>query len=321
MISHAIQTMLLNATLAADPSQHVYDHPFKIGHDGRWMWSGNMGNLVLSGIILIVVGLYVASRVKTGPESQGTDRYVTKGRFAHMIEVICVYMRDDVVKPLLHDRTNKYMPILWTFFFFILVNNLLGLLPIMDVVHLINKDWAEAHITPIGGTATQNIWVTGALAILACIVFNIAAIARLGIGGYLKHLTGGAPLIVAPLIFVLEFAGQILIKPIALALRLFANMTAGHILLATLLGFFSIWNVESVGAPIKGGVSVIAFFAAMAIFFLELFVAFLQAFIFTFLVAVFISLMDHHDDHSHEHSEHGHDHGHAHAHGHEHAHA
>lgn len=237
-----------------------------------------------------------------------------------MIEVICVYMRDDVVKPLLHDRTSTYMPILWTFFFFILVNNLLGLLPIMDVVHLLNKDWAEAHITPIGGTATQNIWVTGALAILACIVFNVAAIARLGIGGYLKHLTGGA-LIVAPLIFVLEFAGQILIKPIALAASSLREHDGGAHPARDAAGLLLHLERRERRRFRSRGVSIIAFFAAMAIFFLELFVAFLQAFIFTFLVAVFISLMDHHDDHSHEHSEHGHDHGHAHAHGHEHAHA
>jgi len=302
-------------TLAADPAAHVWNHWFWKLSDGSWGWSGHQGSLVLSGLILIIGGLYVASRIRTGPKELGSGRYVTTSKFAHLIEVICVYLRDEVARPLLGDRTDRLMPILWTFFFFILVNNLVGMLPIMDVVHMLRPDWAEQHRTPIGGTATQNIWVTGVLAALALILFNGAALKRLGLGGYLKHLTGGAPLLVAPLLFVVELAGQIIIKPAALAIRLFANMTAGHILLAALFGFAAtaitemrIWGA----API----TLVSVLGAIAITFLELFVAFLQAFIFMFLIAVFISLMDHHDDH-----EHGHEHEHDHAPATEHAHA
>lgn len=305
-------------TLAAgSPADHVYNH-VHLGAktaDGWWIWSGNQGNLVLSMIILVLGGLYVASRVKTGPESQGTDRYVTKGKFAHMIEVICVYMREEVARPLLGDRTNSLMPFLWTIFFFILVNNLLGLVPILDLVHLVSGEAKAGHATLFaGGTATQNIWVTGVLAVIAGIFFNAVAIKRLGFGGYLGHMTAGAPFPASIIIFVLELASQIVIKPFALALRLFANMTAGHILLATLLSFAGM--VVGKGILIQGPVTVISVVGAFAIMLLEIFVAFMQAFVFTFLNIVFISLMDHHD---HEH-EHGHEHGHAHAHGHEHAH-
>lgn len=301
-------------TLAAgnSPDQHVYNHPFIKNADGLWLWSGNMGNLVLSAIILILGGLYVASKVKTGPASQGTDRYITRSRFAHMIEVICVYLRDEVARPLLKDRTDKMMPILWTIFFFILVNNLLGLIPILDLMHLVNKDWAAHGVTPIGGTATQNIYVTAALALIAMLIFNGAAIARLGIGGFIKHLTADAPVFVWPLIVPIELMGQVVIKPVALAIRLFANMTAGHILLATLFMFVA--QVWGKGLLLQGPVTVVSVIGAIAIMFLELFVAFLQAFIFMFLTTVFISLMDHHDEHGHEHE-------HDHAHGHEHAHA
>lgn len=303
----------MSLILAAGPDQHVYNHPGIKTESGLWLWSGNVGNLLLSAVILIVGGLWVAKKVKIGAESEGTDRWVTKSRTAHLIEVMCVYLRDEVARPLLGDRTNKLMPILWTFFFFILVNNVLGLIPILDIQHLIFPDLAEQGRAFFGGTATQNIWVTGALAALAAILFNVAAIQRLGIGGYVKHLTADSPVFVWPIIVPIEFFGQVLIKPVALAIRLFANMTAGHILLATLFMFVAqVWG-ESLA--LSGPVTLISVLGAIAIMFLELFVAFLQAFIFMFLTTVFISLMDHHDEHGHEH---GHDHAHepapAHAH-------
>jgi F-type H+-transporting ATPase subunit a len=145
---------------------------------------------------------------------------------------------------------------------------------------------------------------------VAALLFNGAAIKRLGIGGYFAHMTAGAPIYAAPIIFVLELASQIVIKPFALALRLFANMTAGHILLATLFSF--VGAVVGKGFLIQGPVTLISGIGAIGIMFLELFVAFMQAFVFMFLTTVFISLMDHHD-HDHEH-EHGHGHGHEHAH-------
>lgn len=317
---------LVTPTLGADsPADHVYNHVFTKNAEGYWLWSGNQGNLVLSGLILMTVGAWVANRVKTGPVSDGVDRYVTKNKFAHMVEVICVYLQEEVARPLLGDRTKGLMPFLWTIFFFILVNNLLGLIPLLDLVHLISPDLKAAHATPIGGTATQNIWVTGVLALIAALFFNFAAIWRLGIGGYFKHMTAGAPFPASILIFFLELASQIAIKPFALAMRLFANMTAGHILLATLFGFAG--AVVGTALHIQGPVTLIAVIGGFGIMLLELFVAFMQAFVFMFLTTVFISLMDHHDhehghaDHSEhsEHSEHGHDHGHAHAKGHEHA--
>lgn len=312
-----IDTLL---TLAeGDPASHVYNHVFIRDEHGNWLWSGNQGNLVLSMLILMGLGWYVASKVQTGPASQGTDRYITKNRFAHMVEVICVYLRDEVARPLLGDRTDKLIPLLWTIFFFILVNNLLGLVPILDAVHLLSPTMREQHATPIGGTATQNIWVTGVLAVISALFFNLVAIRHLGLGGYLKHMTAGAPFPASVLIFFLELASQIVIKPFALAMRLFANMTAGHILLATLFSFAGM--VVGKGFLLQGPVTLISVAGGFGIMLLELFVAFMQAFVFMFLTTVFIALMDHHDhEHDHEHShEHGDDHEHAHAHGHEHA--
>lgn len=303
-------------TLAAgSPADHVYNHVFIRSADGYWLWSGHQGTLILSAIILIAGGAWLAKKVQTGPESEGADRYITKNRFAHMIEVICVYLREEVARPQLGKRTDQVMPFLWTIFFFILVNNLLGLVPILEIMHLLVPAWGSAHATPIGGTATQNVWVTGVLAIIAGVFFNVTAIRHLGVVGYFKHMTAGAPFPASIFIFFLELISQIFIKPFALALRLFANMTAGHILLATVISFAGL--VVGQHLIIRGPVTVISFLGGFGIMLLEIFVAFMQAFVFMFLTIVFIALMDHHDEHDHENLP-AHDREYAHALGHEH---
>lgn len=298
----------MSLVLAAEnPVGHVVNHAFA----GGWTWSAHIGMLVLSALITIGIGLWLAAQVATGPESQGNDRYVTRNPFAHMLEVIAVYLRDQVVEPMLGARTAAFMPFLWTLFFFILVNNLLGLLPILEVVDLLApKGWYHGeHLlySPIGGTATQNLAVTGTLAVIACVTFNLAGIRELGLRGYISHHTGGVPLkpgfypIVA-LVFMIEMIGDFVIKPGALAIRLFANMTAGHILLATLFMFVKM--VAGKGLLLGAPVTLASCLGAFAIYFLEIFVAFLQAFVFMFLTSVFISLLSHHA----EHEEHAHAH-------------
>jgi F-type H+-transporting ATPase subunit a len=313
-------------TLAAsNPADHVANQPYHkmdlFGLEGVWVWSAHMGNLLVSGILTVLVLWYAASKIQTGPASEGTDRYVTKGGLAHMIEVIITYLRETAIKPLLGERTGKFMPFLMTVFFFILINNLIGLAPIVDATHLIDH-YAGGHSFTglIGATATQNLFVTAALALIAAIVINVAGIMNLGFGEYLKHLTAGTPAYLWPLMVPIEIVGTV-IKPVALALRLFANMTAGHILLAVLfmfavqgLGLLTQWTAT--GVALGGTISAVSVIAAIAIYFLELFVAFLQAFVFMFLTAVFIGQLSHH----HHEDEHGHAHGHDHEHGHAHAH-
>lgn len=290
---------------AADPVAHVINHKWFETEDGTWLWSSSQTNLVVSALILLVVGTLVAKAVSTGDESQGAWRFVTKSRFAHMVEVICGYLRENTVRPLLHERTNRFMPFLWTLFFFILVNNLLGLIPLLDMHNVLmgqlSPEVVAEHRAFIGGTATQSIYVTGALAIVAGIMINYAGVRELGVGGYLKHLTAESPFFVWPIIIPIEIMGTF-IKPIALAIRLFANMTAGHILVAVLLGFAA-EGFLSVGENAILGVFVgtLSSLGVIAIYFLELFVAFLQAFVFMFLTTVFISLLAHHGDHDHGH--------------------
>src|SRR5262249_21788245 len=132
-------------TLASGPADHVVNHVWWKSSGGWWLWSGNQGNLLLSGLLMILGFLWFARQVRTGPESQASGRYLTRNRFAHAIEVICVYLRDEIVKPMLGDRTDRFMPILWTIFFFVLINNILGLVPIMDLLHVIFPSWEEQH--------------------------------------------------------------------------------------------------------------------------------------------------------------------------------
>jgi len=294
-------------TLAADPVAHVINHPTFVTDSGWVIWSSAQTNLVLAGLILVFVGLFVARAVSTGKESDGHARWVTKSRFAHMVEVICGYLRESTVRPLLHERTNKMMPFLWTVFFFILVNNLLGLIPLLDLHNLImgklDPQMVAEHKAYIGGTATQSIYVTAGLSLIAGLMINFSGIKELGLGGYIKHLTAEAPIFVWPIIIPIEIMGTF-IKPIALAIRLFANMTAGHILVAVLLGFAAEGFVKAdvIGIP----VGIVSSISVVAIYFLELFVAFLQAFVFMFLTTVFISLLAHHGDHDHDHAHEGH---------------
>ncbi len=293
--------------LASDnPVEHVVNH---VGYaeGGVWYWSAHVGNLILSGILTIIVLTFAAKHIATGdPATQGADAYVTKNPLAHMIEVICVYLRESMVRPLLHGRTDKFMPILWTFFFFILFNNLLGLIPILDIQHVFFSDLKTEHKAFFGGTATANIYVTGILAAISAIVINVAGVRELGVKGYVQHLTAGTPWYLWALMVPIEILGTF-IKPVALALRLFANMNAGHILMATLFMFAGMgWKLGGLGL----GITFISAISAIAVYFLELFVALLQAFVFTFLTTVFISQLSHHGEHEH-HGAHDHEHDHA----------
>jgi F-type H+-transporting ATPase subunit a len=171
-------------------------------------------------------------------------------------------------------------------FFFVLTVNLLGLLPIPAVSQVLG--------THLGGTATGNVWVTATLALVTMAMMVVNGL-RLGGRSYLAHFCPG-PIWLAPLLVPVEIIG-LFAKIFALAVRLFANMIAGHILLAVLLSFILAAGAASATAGL--GIAVPVVLASVAINLLELFVAFLQAFIFTFLTTLFIgmSVVFHHDDH------------------------
>jgi F-type H+-transporting ATPase subunit a len=290
-----------------NPIHHILDKPVSglehITLLGKPAITMHMAALILAAIVAFLVLRTAAKRISVGHESQGTDRYLTKGRVSQVIEVITLYMRDTVIKPVLGNDTNKFLPYLLSLFFFILTCNILGMIPFADVQTVVGKisqgseyDWAI-----FGGTATSNLAVTIGLAIVSFFVIQVHAFKSLGIGGWAHHLTGGAPLYLLPIMLPIEFMGMF-IKPAALAIRLFANMVAGHTMLAVLTMFGMIAFQTTEDWLVTGSVEVVSTIAAVCISFLELFVAFLQAFIFMFLTAVFIGQMSHHDEHE-EHAE------------------
>jgi F-type H+-transporting ATPase subunit a len=296
---------------ADDPTGHSKDiFLIKIGETP--VLTMHMVTLVVAAGLFLWLMNIVATAMQTGPASQGNERFITKGRFAQMIEAMICWLRDEIIEPILGKKTTRsYLPYLLTVFFFIWFNNILGLIPLLDLQHLIGAiGWGDDHFAVVGGTATGNLAVTGALAIIAGFVIVIHGLRDLGPKEFFYHLCGGllpcpplqaiamSPIIL--LVLLIELLG-LLIKPTALALRLFANMLAGHTLLATLLLFTYMAAQAGMGFMGVAGVAAISGAGAVAIYFLEIFVATLQAFIFMFLTTVFISLFTHHDEHEHEH--------------------
>jgi len=259
----------------------------------------NMITMVVVLSLLVWTLSAAAKAIGTGAAAEGNERFVTKGRFSQMIEVVVIYLRDNIVRPQLGRDADRFLPFLLTLFFFILYNNVLGLVPLVDLQELIATA-TGVHFTPIiGGTATANIAVTAALALVAFVVIQINGLRSSGLKGWAAHFLGGAPLYLAPIMIPVEIMGTF-IKPFALAVRLFANMTAGHTLLATLLMFTGM-GVSALGFAAGSPITLASILAAIPLMFLELFVAFLQAFIFMFLTTVFIAQLmhHHHDEHAH----------------------
>jgi F-type H+-transporting ATPase subunit a len=308
----------MNPLLAAggfDPLGHVLDHDV-FGTGGALKASFVM-LLIGAGIVLWAL-LGSAKRIAIGPESEGYDRWVTKGRLAQLVEAITLYLRDEMIQPVMGERlTRRYLGFLLSLFYFILVLNLLGMIPFLDLQYAVSKG-VFGHETAwifFGGTATASLAVTAALAFISFVVIQIHSIRELGVKGWLEHLCGGAELVhgpkglwlVVPIIFVVEFLG-LFIKPAALAIRLFANMVGGHTLMATLLMFGGLALTSGLSLLAVGGISLISGLFAVLIGVLEIFVACLQAFIFMFLTAVFIATMSHDEEHGHEHGDHEHGH-------------
>jgi F-type H+-transporting ATPase subunit a len=297
MLDLASSANFLPLPLAAEnPLNHVVDHAIVRTSGGWWLLTNHMVMLMLAALLMLVIFPKITKRYRDGEHVPTGTR--------NFFEAIMLYIRDDVVKPLLGPQTTAYMPYLWTLFFFILFTNILGLLPLDIPTQAIGLG-AKHH--GLFGTATSNVWVTGALALVTFVVVQISGLRANGLVGWLHHFLGGAPWYVALIMIPVEFMGM-LIKPFALAVRLFANMTAGHILLAVLIGFVPA-AFAAFGTPGGLTIGVVSVVSSVAIMCLELLVAVIQAYLFTFLTALFISQMVVHDE-AHGGDEHGHGHGH-----------
>jgi len=185
------------------------------------------------------------------------------------LEPVILFIRDDIAIPNLGHKYEKYMPYLLTAFFFILINNLMGLIPAPP---------------PFGGNVTGNIAITFILAFCTFLVTQFS-----GNKNHWRHVfaTPGVPVWLLPIMIPVEIIG-LFSKPFALMIRLFANMLAGHIVILSLICLIFIFNTLAL-APVS-------IFFVIFMDFMELLVAFLQAYIFTLLSALFISLavQEHH---------------------------
>jgi F0F1-type ATP synthase membrane subunit a len=311
--------------------------------------TSHMVMIGIAALLMLLIFPMMGAQSKSKPVPTGIRNF---------FEAIMSYLRTEVFKPALGDNTDRFVPFLWTTFFFILFCNLLGLVPLHEIILLLNAK-AGTHLPEIGGTATGNIAVTVALALIAFCVFHISGViqqvriqmdpslaphhtgpdhlpahghggtfgaegqenndvkidhhvgdghdhahglhhahgptavaqgkpfpvaAVMGTAHYIKNFVPVVPFWLWPLMFVLEIIGA-LVKPFSLCMRLFANMIAGHLVLASFLTL--IFLVSSYGA--RGAVSVPVVLGCAAFSLLEVFVAFLQAYIFTFLATLFIA--------------------------------
>ena len=265
--------MLMNLLASGNPLDHVVDHPLDLGL--FTFFSRHVFMEIVAALILIS-GLSALGR-----RQRVAGLAAPKGCM-NFVEAICEFLRTTILRPILHDETDRFVPYLWTAFFFVLMCNLLGLIPV------------------VGATATGNIWTTGALATCTLLMIVVNGL-RLNGRQFLAHFCPG-PLWLAPLLVPVEILGLVA-KIFALTVRLFANMVAGHILLAVLLSFI-LSAGQSLGAFSGFLIAIPCVLGSVAVNMLELFVAFLQAFVFTMLSGLFIAqaVVHHGDEEAGEHA-------------------
>jgi F-type H+-transporting ATPase subunit a len=234
----------------------------------------------------VILGIYLplSKKIKTGEAPTGT--------WWNLFESVLTFIRDEIAKPYIGKEADRYVPYLWTVFLFVLTCNLFGMLPFL-------------------GSPTASFAVTSVLAFGSFLLIHVSSIIRFGV---LNHLKSFAPHMDMPLalklgiwvmLWPIEFLGLVL-KCFVLSVRLFANMFAGHMVLATILLFIPavahsddalFWSVA--GASTLG---------VLMLSLLELFVAFLQAYLFTFLTALFLGgVLEHAEHYAHAAHHHRHD--------------
>ncbi len=223
---------------------------------------------VVAAVLMIVIFVPLAWKISRGSPP--------RGRLWNLFEAMLVFVRDEMVRPAIgRPDADRFLPFLWTMFFFILFCNLLGMIP-----------WA--------GSPTGSILVTGVLALLAFSMVVGAGMKKFGVVGFWIGLAPHMELPLAlaiplkPMILGIEILA-LLIKHIILAVRLLINMFAGHLVLAVILGFVEVFA----GTAAWFGIMPASVLGAAALSLLELFVAFLQAYVFTFLTALFIGMALH----------------------------
>lgn len=224
----------------------------------------NAASIILSCILLLSIFLSLASGYKKDPLK-------SKKGFAGSMEMLVLSIHDDVIKPCVGSEYKRFAPYLLTAFFFIFINNLLGLIPIF----------------PGGANVTGNISVTCVLALFTFVITNFY-----GNKEYWKEIFWPeVPLwlkIPLPIMPFVELLG-VLTKPFALMVRLFANMLAGHMILLVLTGLIFIFAVMA-GPLVASGVSIVSIIFSIFMLLLDVLVSFIQAYVFTMLSSIFIGM-------------------------------
>jgi F-type H+-transporting ATPase subunit a len=264
--------------MGLDPKKFKNEDIYAVGADGKpdttvsvfdFSLTRNVVQMILALTVFVVIMLRIAKRYKSGVGVTSAP----KGSQS-LIEPVITFVRDEVAKPNLGHKYEKYLPYLLTVFFFILINNIFGLIP------------GSANVT-------GNIAFTAVLGLISFVVILFSSNSH-----YWGHIFNppGVPLGVKFILVPVEFL-SVFIKPFALIIRLFANMVAGHIIIICLISLIFIFGQLN---PAAGwGASPLSIGFTVFIYLIEVLVAFLQAFIFTMLTAVFVGQAfegEHHDD-------------------------
>ena len=245
-------------TLSGVIMHHIVNAPIDHPLAQQWGISKAVLMMLIASLLLILLfGFSMrTSRLQGAPKG-----------WTNALEAVVLYIRDEVAIAGMGNKWGRaFTPFLCTLFFFILTCNLLGMIP--------------------GSyTATSNLNVTAALSLVTLSLIVVGGMIAQGPVGYLKHMVpAGTPLLIAPMVFLIELL-SLFVKPIALTIRLGANMTAGHIVILVMLSFIFVFqNVAMAGLSIP---------LAVAITILETIVAFIQAYVFTLLSSIFIGMVVH----------------------------
>jgi len=227
------------------------------------------------------------------------DRMVPSGLMT-ALEIAVEFIRDTIVRPNVGNKwVGAWTPLLLTLFVFILGANVIGLIPVFDVLSLLNhtvihasEESFFARVLHGGTTATGNFNVTAALATISFVAIIVAGARAHGFVQHWKNMVPqGLPLPVTIMLIPIEIMGM-LVRPFALTMRLAANMTGGHIAILAILSFVFIFAEMSAGLGVAVGIG-LSLPLAVGISALEIIVVLVQAYVFTLLTAVFIGMAIH----------------------------
>lgn len=254
---------------SANPLEHSLDRP--LGWFGRGVGEALAAVGITAQVFMLFIGAALMCAVFIARARRVQAGELVPHGWGNFLEALLLFIRDEVVRPVVGRDGDRYLPFIWTVFFLILTCNLLGLIPGCM-------------------TATGNISVNAALAGVSFLAWHLWGIRSVGVVKYLRYIVPPVPLVLWPLMLVIEIVGHF-VRPFALTMRLFANMFAGHIAIATVLGFTAALTKDTL--VLGGAISLAGVLGAVALTLFEVFVAALQAFIFASLTTVFVGMSVH----------------------------